>query len=120
MSNSDQQELSGTFRFFCWTAQKWTAEHEQKLTQLVANGKATYIVFQHEICPKTGKEHLQGYVEFGRSQRWNKLTVEVGRDFRPHIEPRNGTPQQASDYCKKLESRKPGTEPFEDGVLSGG
>jgi len=110
----------GTIRACCFTAQKWSDADEAKLKTLVADGHANYIVFQHEICPKTGKEHLQGYVEFGKVCKWNKLTTLVGNNFRPHIEKRKGLPGQAADYCKKEESRKPDTTFFEAGAISAG
>jgi len=108
----------GTLRGVCFTAHTFTAEHVDKLKSLVSTGVASYVVFQHELCPDTNREHLQGYVEFPNAVRWNKLNTEAG--FNAHLEKRLGTPQQAADYCKKLESRKAGTEPFEAGVISVG
>ena len=106
----------GTARAVCFTAHDFTAEHVEKLKDLVQSGAAKYLVFQHEICPSSGKEHLQGYIEWPTTGRWNKINTIVG--FNAHIEKRRGTPQQAADYCKKEDTRKRGTQPFEAGVLS--
>lgn len=71
----------------------------------------SYITFQQERSPTTGKLHFQGYVEY-----LNKVSFEMaaglltGDDgMRPHIESRKGTQQQAIDYCKKSKSAIEGT-----------
>jgi len=86
----------------------------------VQRGEAKYIVWQHEICPLTKKEHLQGYIEWHAPQRKSRLTTLVGADFKPHIETRHGTALQAAEYCKKEDSRKPGTTFIEFGQISVG
>ncbi len=57
-----------------------------------------YIIIGIEICPKTKKEHYQGYMEFNEQIRFSKL-----KKLQPktHFENRKGTALQASDYCKK-------------------
>lgn len=62
-----------------------------------------YFLLGKESCPDTGRAHYQCYVEFSSAQtatvlqerhqaRWNKGV---------HLERREGTQQQAIDYCKK-------------------
>ncbi|AHH31471.1 replication-associated protein [Dragonfly larvae associated circular virus-5] len=61
-----------------------------------------YIVVGHEICPKTGKEHWQGYVEFGTQRRPTGVQKTLGiPDL--HVEKRldTSTPDHAANYCKK-------------------
>jgi len=78
-----------------------------------------YLIYQHELAPTTGHEHLQGYAElfkpmgpigFIKALGLEKGDVWVGK--------RKGTAQQARDYCLKDEakSRKPGTVPIEFGT----
>lgn len=116
-------EPKGNARAVCFTlhrcpsGQLWR-QWIDKLMRLVPDGDATYIVFQFEICPDTQREHIQGYVEFKNSCKWNKLNSLCG--FKAHIEKRKGTSDEAAAYCKKAESRKPGTHPWEDGVISKG
>lgn len=77
---------------------------------------ASYLVYQEEIAPTTGTHHLQGYVEMPKPVRFTHFTKDwlEGANFRIA----KGTPLQASDYCKKEESR---LSPFvEFGVLSQG
>lgn len=105
-------------RACCFTVHDFTDDQITKLKELVTNGTAKYLVFQHELTPTTNKEHIQGYVEFHGSVKWNKINTVCG--FRAHIEPRRGTPKEAADYCKKQDTRKPNTVPFEDGTMSQG
>lgn len=72
------------------------------------NNYFQYYVFQHEICPKTNKEHLQGYAEFIGRHSLKKIK-EIFQDSTIHIEARKGTQKQAIDYCKKTDTRKPDT-----------
>jgi len=81
---------------------------------VVPDGKANYCVYQHEICPKTGQEHLQGFVMLKTKVRWAQLQV-LFKTAQLHCEVMRGKPCQAADYCKKDESRKPGSLIFESG-----
>lgn len=81
----------------------WTAQPEG----------TRYLVFQKEKCPKTGKLHLQFYVELTRSQRIAKVKKILGREC--HLEVRKGSRTQARDYCMKTDTRV--SEPVEFGEL---
>jgi len=88
------------------------------LDQLVPTGKATYLVYQEEMCPDTGRIHIQGYAEFPSPIRRKKLQEYIANPC--HVEKRMGTPQEAADYCKKEASRLAGTSPKEFGIISRG
>lgn len=69
-----------------------------------AKDHAAYMIFGYEICPDTGRKHLQGYTYYKNAvtypnKRWRSVCdLETnGRDFRS-----NGSPQQNFDYCSKL------------------
>lgn len=71
---------------------------------------AKYHVFGREKCPTTGRQHLQGYIEFGKPKAYSSVYTELG--FKFTMAARRGTALQASDYCKKDD------DIFEAGVLS--
>ncbi len=79
-------------RNYCFTSYKDTLEYDEE-----AIG---YIVWGREICPDTGRHHLQGYVEFGQGASLSRAKAILG-DPAVHLEPRGGSAKQAIDYCKK-------------------
>lgn len=81
--------------------------------------EVSYGIYQQEQCPATGRKHWQGYVEFTTKKRLNCVQSAIGDDA-AHCELRKGTRQQAIAYCKKVDSRVPGTEPTEHGDEPGG
>ncbi len=78
-----------------------------------------YVVYQHELCPITNKEHLQGYVEFKKLMTF-KQTKNIFNDQTIHLEKRRGTRDQARLYCMKIKTRKQGTTPAEQGNWKSG
>lgn len=75
----------------------WCFTDFKKLTDWSKVG-ASYCVVGVETCPKTGKSHLQGYLEFETNKRLSALKKI---DPEAHFEPRKGTGAQAAEYCKK-------------------
>lgn len=70
-----------------------------------------YLTWNVEIAPETGREHLQGYVEFFRPHRLNAIKQILGDDSM-HIEPRRGTRDEARAYAQKEDTRHPDWETF--------
>jgi len=103
-------------RAICFTYNNFNSTIEAELQKMVRMKYATYLVYQHEIAPDTGHEHLQGYVEYDVNRDMLYLSRMCGG--KPHTERRKGSPRDAADYCKKAESRKPGTVFYEDGEIS--
>lgn len=58
-----------------------------------------YMIYGHEVCPTTGRHHLQGYVQFIKPQRLSNLQKIFGKDG--HYEMSKGDPQSNIQYCKK-------------------
>lgn len=79
------------FRNVCYTAWK---------VPIMGGQNQVYNIYGEEICPKTQKLHYQGYVEFNRPLTLNTVKKSLG-DSTAHIEKREGTQQEAIDYCKK-------------------
>jgi len=59
-----------------------------------------YLVIGKEICPSTGKEHWQGYVELKNNKTFSAIK-KLFNDKALHLEERKGNANQASEYCKK-------------------
>lgn len=78
-----------------------------------------YLVYQRELCPDTGREHVQGYVQFDRQYRLLQAKSRIQRMFHTSASPRlalaMGDAEQNRVYCTKLSDRIPGTEPVEVG-----
>ncbi len=70
------------------------------LSRLYERGQCSYICYQKEICPKTRREHVQGYVEFtdGRSI---SAAGKAFHPFAPHFEKARGSPSRNRGYCSK-------------------
>jgi len=82
-----------TTRNTCFTLNNPTKNETKQLLDC----KYTYMIIGYEKGEK-GTPHLQGYVEWGRSVRWETLKK---LNERIHWESRKGSPSQAAEYCKK-------------------
>jgi len=63
-----------------------------------------YLVYQKEKCPKTGKMHYQGYIEFSTAMRMQRVK-RLFMDNTMHLEKRKGSREQARLYCMKQDTR---------------
>lgn len=85
-----------------------------------AVSRLRYVCLQLEVAPGTGRLHLQGYASFV-----NAVTLANARTHLDtftgtrgtHVEQRRGTPSEAREYARKLETRLEGTQPVELGDL---
>lgn len=60
--------------------------------------KVQYWIVGEEVCPTTNKKHLQCYFYYTNPRSFSAIKKLYKT---AHIEPAKGTPQQASEYCKK-------------------
>lgn len=99
-------------RNVCFTVYKFKApEFMKELPKGVR-----YIVWQLEKCPKSGKHHLQGYMELHKSKEFKPIQ-KILDDPTAHLEARKAkTAKEAVAYCKKADSRVEG--PWELGTCS--
>lgn len=74
----------------------------------------TYAVMQLEVCPNTGRRHLQGYFRVRTAIGFDRAlgTLPEGS----HMEAARGTYLDNIRYCTKENSRAPDTEPWEMGT----
>jgi len=82
------------FRSICFTLNNYT-ECEFHALKTYKNNK--YYCIGREVG-ENGTPHLQGYLEFKNQVSYDTLKKEFPK---MHFERRRGSPQQASDYCKK-------------------
>lgn len=85
-------------RDWVFTINNPTLEEEKSLEGLVGD-RATYLVYGRETGD-SGTPHLQGFVQLCSRSRRRAVSGLPGLS-RAFLECRKGSPQQASEYCKK-------------------
>lgn len=102
-----------TSRHYCFTlySEDLTEDytHEWRCSKDLVN----YAICQLERCPESLRLHLQGYVEFSSPSRVSGAKTKLGMPS-AHVERRNGTREEARNYCMKLETRLSGPWEFGD------
>lgn len=88
----------GRTRHWCFTVNNWTAANDELLKALGAAESTSYLVYGYEEG-ESGTPHLQGY--FVHRDVITFATVRTLLPAGAHVEVKRGSPQQASDYCKK-------------------
>lgn len=66
----------------------------------------TFFVYQRELCPRTAREHFQGYMELDGAVRFTTLQEQCDGLEYAHFESRKGTQAQAIRYCVKPDEYK--------------
>lgn len=59
----------------------------------------SYMIYEQETCPVTGKIHLQGYMRLKKKTRFN--TVKKMLHDSCHLEAAKGTEESNITYCSK-------------------
>lgn len=77
------------------------------------------LIMQQEICPETGKAHIQGYIEWKSRTEFKRahtlLDATDNAKTPAWIKAAKGGYEDNVKYCNKSETRKPNTEPFKKG-----
>lgn len=86
------------FRNICFTDFNVEETHREAIH---GYDKAQYVITGLEVCPTTGKQHLQGYAELSE-----KVSLTTLKALMPmaHLEERKGSADDAITYCKKENS----------------
>jgi len=58
-----------------------------------------YLIVGEEVCPETGREHYQSYVQYIKKVRFTSVKACFGNTI--HVEKSKGTDQDNYDYCIK-------------------
>lgn len=96
-----------TSNTYCFTFFKFPELITDYCNKLSEISGFRYLIAQLENTPTTNRKHIQGYIEFKFKTAMSKIKqIMVGC----HIERRQGTREEARDYCKKLESSIPNTQ----------
>lgn len=83
----------------------------------LASKNCEYCIIGKEVCPTTGRLHLQGYLKFwhpktrSACQKWM-----MGFKWKCDCEVPRGTPQQNRDYCWKGEMKKATPTPHKTAI----
>lgn len=85
-------------KYWVFTLNNYTDTDQQNLRALGNATGTQYLVFGREVA-RSGTPHLQGFICF--TQRKRRTQAQALISTRAHLERTQGTPQQASDYCKK-------------------
>lgn len=95
---------AGRTRGWCLTfyedAELTLAEKEVKFGHLLADNPEVYMTYGREVCPDTGRHHLQAYVHFKHAKTMHAVKLFF-QDTTVHCEPQRGTFEQAIAYCHK-------------------
>ncbi len=103
-ANYDAMGRSKRSRGWCFTLHKFRANHVIRLRELGRGieGGYDYCVFGREVCPSTGRRHLQGYFYVKRKLTMHGVKSMLGDGFgHVHLEPAEGTAVQNREYCTK-------------------
>lgn len=93
---------------------KFNERDQEYVPRILWNEEAmVYLIYQLEECPKSGRLHWQGYIQFKNRVRMQRVKQLLDLD-NVHLEIARGNDVQNRFYCSKSESRIDG--PWEFGV----
>jgi len=80
---------------------------DKKIKWLCEYDKIRYMRFQKEICPTTGRKHLQGFFSLKTGQSFAALKKNLSPIGSPCLAIMKGTVEDNVAYCSKSETRDP-------------
>jgi len=98
VSSSVSRGDNRMYRCCVLTLNNYSEEDIVNLESLVPN-IASYVVFNREVAPSTGTNHLQIYIELKQRKSLKQLKA-IPPLGKCHIEARKGTQAEAVTYCK--------------------
>lgn len=97
-----KKQYSGQFKNICFTSFNMDIEWETlNIAEIDKKQSIKYLVYQGEYT-KDKRKHIQGFLQLYKKKEYTFIKKLFG-DNTLHIEPMKGTPEQASNYCKKTE-----------------
>lgn len=95
-------------RRYCFTLNNYTVEEYNGITGASGDNLVRFIIVGKETG-QSGTPHLQGYVEFTRPVRINRVKTLLGTQ-RVHLEAARGSAESNIDYCSKEDN-----DPYQSG-----
>lgn len=85
-------------------SERWCfTSYDLGFTVTSINNPCVYLIYQGEVCPKTGRNHIQGYLRFSRVQRWEQVMEWFSVYTRKKVWTiiSEGSEEQNRIYCTK-------------------
>lgn len=95
-SKNARKDCFGPSRGFAWTLFNFEEEWDALYKYFKSKRAMRYLICGKEVCPKTGREHYQGYVYYSRDVYFPKSKIGT-----LHIEPARYNADINERYCKK-------------------
>lgn len=81
---------------YLWTLHDYTEEHLTVLKEV----ECTYIIWGHELCPESGRPHLQGYIVLNKEKTITAIKKFIGINT-VHYTVADGDSLHNYKYCTK-------------------
>lgn len=85
---------------WCFTLHNYDDEDELCLKKLADEQDPVYMIYGHEVCPTTNREHLQGFIHFRKKFTMNQIKKLVSRND-IHLEIAKADDKDNEVYCSK-------------------
>lgn len=93
--------MAQKFRSYAFTY-FWKTREDITLMQSWLSSNAKYAMYGEELCPTTGKPHLQGWIYFKNERSFDAIS----KKFTWHIEPLKKSFEAIEKYCRGLTKEK--------------
>lgn len=97
---NDWTSVNNKYYHWLFTHYDVTPENQTKLLALQGTNNVRYIVFGREICPTSGRKHLQGFISFSNQVRRSTLVKLLGDCWVGPMK-QKGTTDECIAYAKK-------------------
>lgn len=102
--------MSNSATRWCFTSYDLSLLERLRNSSLEDDG-VSYLAAQDELCPSTGRRHVQGFVVFASRKRLATCKRFL-RDPAAHLEVARGSIESCIAYCTKDDTRAPDASPF--------
>jgi hypothetical protein len=101
-----------------WIGTYFTDEDRDSLAEYLVStlpgSDVDFLIGQFELCPTTGRRHLQFYVELNKGCILSYVKSQLGWSS-AHLEKCKGSQAQNIAYCTKQDTREPNSAPIQFG-----